>query len=330
MAVSFVQTPLTVTTALTSWRWDVPTLAMTATLALGYCRALASGRTRGADVTRSRRWAFLVLGCGVWAVAATSFVGVYADTLFWVRALQVVLLLMVVPFGLALGRPVTAVRATVDSVGRDRFDRALAGRPARFAGHPATTSIAMLATPWLLYLTGWYPAVLEHAWVDQGTRIVLVVVGFGYFYARLQADPVPRRYPQTISLTITVVEVLGDGLLGIVLWLGPLIATDYYGQFTRAWGPDPRTDQIIGAGILWILGDVIGIPFLLALMRAFLVEDRAAAGVVDAELDAAERATDTERSGPSRGDLGPPVAPGLWWEADAQLQDRFRRERREK
>jgi hypothetical protein len=56
--------------------------------------------------------------------------------------------------------------------------------------------------------------------------MLLVLIGFGYFYARLQTDPVPRRYSQLISLVISIVESIGDGLLGIVLWLGPLIAVD--------------------------------------------------------------------------------------------------------
>ena len=80
--------------------------------------------------------------------------------------------------------------------------------------HPLTTSLAMLATPWLLYLTPWYTATLEDEWIGALTRIGLVVVGFGYFYARLQADPVPRKYPQLISLLISVAETLGDGVWG--------------------------------------------------------------------------------------------------------------------
>ena len=34
-----------------------------------------------------------------------------------------------------------------------------------------------------------------------------------------------------------------------------LRAADYYHALARTWGPDLRTDQIVGAGILWIGGD---------------------------------------------------------------------------
>jgi cytochrome c oxidase assembly factor CtaG len=115
-------------------------------------------------------------------------------------------LLYVVPFFLAQGKPITVVRDALDSAGRERIDRLLASRFARVLAHPLTTSLAMLGTPWLLYLTTWYTASLDNEWVGAPTRTVLVVIGFGYFYARLQADPVPRRYSQAISLLITVAE----------------------------------------------------------------------------------------------------------------------------
>jgi cytochrome c oxidase assembly factor CtaG len=250
----------------------------------------------------------------VWALATLSAIGTYAYALFWVRALQVLLLLYVVPFFIAQGKPVTVVRNALDPAGRDRVDRLLATRFARLLAHPLTTSLAMLATPWLLYLTPWYTAALQNDWIGAPTRILLVAIGFGYFYARLQADPVPRKYSQLISLLISVAETLGDGVLGLVIWQGSLIATSYYSGLHRSWGPDPRLDQTIGAGVLWILGDVVGLPFVLLLMRALSRDEKAHAVQVDAELDTAD-ADESESSAPA----------GLWWEKDPQLQQRFRR-----
>ncbi|MEH3157044.1 MAG: cytochrome c oxidase assembly protein [Gordonia paraffinivorans] len=98
-------------------------------------------------------------GCGL--VATASSVGAYADTLFWVRALQVVLLLLVAPFGLALGMPLTVLRDACSTRGRARFDHVLGSRAARAVTHPAVTSGVILVTPWLFYLTPWYTAVLR-------------------------------------------------------------------------------------------------------------------------------------------------------------------------
>lgn len=305
--------PLTAGALVQTWQLDLSSALVIVLVAGAYAWCYRRGRDSERRVTPAQAMCFGV-GVVLWAVATISAIGAYAYILFWVRALQVLLLLYLVPFFLAQGKPLTVISNALGPDGRDRFDRLLASRVARVCAHPLTTSLAMLATPWLLYLTPWYTAALQNDWIGAPTRILLVIIGFGYFYARLQADPVPRRYSQLISLLITVAETLGDGVLGLVIWQGSLIATAYYAALHRDWGPDQRLDQTIGAGVLWILGDVVGIPFVLLLMRALSRDERARAVEVDAELDTVEQA-DGDDAAPS----------GLWWENDPELRERFRR-----
>jgi cytochrome c oxidase assembly factor CtaG len=295
-------TPLTLTAALTSWRLAAAPAVVILAISGVYLMAV---RRRTHPVARSAAHCFGI-GCALWIVATMSMVGVYAGVLFWVRALQILMLLFLVPFFLAMGRPLTVLRDGLGERGSERFDRVLNSRVSHVVAHPVSTSVAMLGTPWLLYLTPWYRAALQSAPVGAATDLLLVLIGFGYFYARLQTDPVPRRYSQLISVVISIVETIGDGLLGLVLWLGPLIAADYYAGLHRTWGPDPRLDQTIGAGVLWILGDVLGVPFLIMLMRALSVDERQRSVAVDAVLE-------------------DDVTPALWWENDPQLKDRFGR-----
>jgi cytochrome c oxidase assembly factor CtaG len=307
--MSLAVAPLTLSTAATSWTVDAASTALLVLAGSAYAWCCRRAHAAGAPLPAPRRAGFWS-GIAVWALATMSMVGVYAPVLFWVRALQVLLLLFVVPMLLALGTPLTALR---EAGGAALVDRMLAGTVARVLTHPATTSVLMLATPWLLYLTPWYVAAMTNPAIESLTRIVLVLIGFCYFYARIQADPVPRRYPQMISVVISIAETLGDGLLGLVLWLGPLVATGYYLALNRTWGPSMRVDQSIGAGVLWILGDVLGVPFLMVLIRAMSSDEKAQAAVLDAELDAADDTSDEQ------------APPTLWWEADPQLRDRFHR-----
>ncbi|MEE2851476.1 MAG: cytochrome c oxidase assembly protein [Actinomycetota bacterium] len=312
--------PLTWDAAVQTWHFDLVPAAFVAVLTAGYAWCYRRGRDTESAV-RAANAACFGVGMLVWLLATISALGAYAYVLFWVRALQVLLLLYVVPFFIAQAKPVTVFRDALGPAGRDRIDRLLATRFARALAHPATTSMAMLATPWLLYLTPWYTAALRDEWVGAPTRILLVATGFGYFYARLQEDPVPRRYPQSISLLITVAEALGDGVLGLVVWQGSLIGAAYYAGLQRSWGPDPRLDQTIGAGVLWILGDLVGWPFVLLLMRAMSRDERAHAVAVDAELDEAEAKAHSAEDAETEG-----AAPSaLWWENDPQLRERFRR-----
>jgi cytochrome c oxidase assembly factor CtaG len=305
--------PLTLAVAVGSWRMDGTALVLIVLVGAGYAWCYRSAR-RVEATGRAQAWCFGV-GLGSWALATLSVIAVYAPVLFWMRALQVLTLLFVAPFFLALGRPVATVRAALTESGGQRLDRLLASRFSRIALSPPSTSAAMLAVPWLLYLTPWYVASMTGA-VGAATRVLLVLIGFGYFYARIQSDPVPRRYSPLVSIGISVVETLGDGLLGLVLWLGPLIAVEYYAGLQRNWGPSPRTDQTVGAGILWILGDVLGVPFLIVLMRALSTHEKARAKDVDTELDlVAEQPAEREDE----------ARPALWWESDPQLRERFGR-----
>jgi cytochrome c oxidase assembly factor CtaG len=305
--------PLTWAAVVATWHLDLSSATVIVLLAGAYAWCFRHGRSSGQPVGPAQAGCFGV-GIALWVLATVSAIGAYAYALFWVRALQVLLLIYVAPLFLAQGKPVTVVRNALGPAARERIDRLLASRFARVLFHPLTTSLGMLATPWLLYLTPWYTASLRNEWVGAPTRIFLVAVGFSYFYARLQADPVPRKYSQLISLLISVAEALGDGVLGLVIWQGSLIASAYYAELHRNWGPDQRLDQTIGAGVLWILGDVVGLPFVLLLMRALSRDEKAHAIEVDAELDTAE-ADESETAAPS----------GLWWENDPQLRERFRR-----
>jgi len=294
--------PLTPAVIATSWTPDITTIVLTVVLGAGYLRC-----RRTVDLPAS---GFLT-GVLLWMLAGTSVIAVYAPVLFWMRALQVLLLLFVVPFLLALGRPVLTLRAALGDTGRARLDGMLTSRTAQVLLSPVTTSAVMLGVPWLLYLSPWYTASMTGP-IAAVTRIVLVIAGFGYYYTRLQVDEVPHRYPPALSIGISVLETLGDGVLGLVLWLGPLIAYPYYAGLERHWGPDMRLDQTVGAGILWILGDVIGLPFLLLLLRSMSTHDRRRARDIDDDLD--RHAIDEQ-----------PSASGLWWENDPQLSDRLRR-----
>ncbi|MCX4094910.1 cytochrome c oxidase assembly protein [Nocardia sp. alder85J] len=342
-----MSTPLTIQSVFESWRWDASTVVLTVALAAGYGVARARAARRGESAPAGRAAAFLLMGTGVWLLTGISAIGAYSDTLFWVRALQTLLLLYVVPFGLAAGRPVTVLRGALGPGGRAWVDRALASSFARAVTYPLVASLLVLATPWILFLSPWFEVVLRHGAADALTRILLVAIGFLYFYSRLQTDPVPHRYSQSISLLITVFESLADGILGLALWLGPLVAAGYYGGIGRTWGPDPRMDQIIGAGIIWVLGDVLGLPYLLTLMRSWAADERRHARELDAALDALEVGTADDsgeqsatimaaRSGRGGGRIrGAVTAPaenreeppttGLWWENDPQLRERFRR-----
>jgi cytochrome c oxidase assembly factor CtaG len=218
----------------------------------------------------------------------------------------------VTPLLLALGAPVTLLMRTASpgfaawlrKYGRSSF--------CRFITFPLAVTVVLIAPFLLIYLTPLYELTLDSAVVGGLVRVALVLAGFLYFYSRVQLDPTPREGSHLVSMWISLTEVVFDGALGLVLWLGPLAASAHYDAVHRDWGPDQRTDQIVGAGVLWIGGDVAGLPFVGALFIRWARDDEKRAKRLDRKLD-------------EEAEAGEAPAKGLWWENDPQLTQRFRR-----
>ncbi|HET6500141.1 MAG TPA: cytochrome c oxidase assembly protein [Amycolatopsis sp.] len=298
--------PLTWERVFTAWTPDFTSLSFVLVLGAGYLY----GASRVPGWARSRTIAFLG-GLGTILVVTCSFLGVYDGTLFWPRAVQTVLLLMIVPLLLALGAPLTLVLATAPGAARLRAIGR--GRVARALTFPLVITVLLIVPPFLLYLTPLYELCLRNHAVDSLVRLGLIVCGFGYFWTRLRVDPTPREDHHLVSFSMSFAEVVVDAALGLVLWLGPLRAADYYEALARTWGPDLHTDQMIGAGVLWIGGDIAGLPFVGALFSRWMHDDQRQAEQIDQELDAEDEAS--TKSG------------GLWWENDPVLAERFKRDR---
>ena len=187
---------------------------------------------------------------------------------------------------------------------------------------------ALIAPVFILYLTPLYEPAQRHGAISGPVGAGVVLAGFLYFWTRLRVDPTPRSDPHLVTVAMSIVEVVLDGALGLRLWLGPTIAADYYTQ-VRSWGPDPRLDQTIGAGVLWIVGDLLGLIFLGFVGRRMLTEDREQTERIDAALDAVAASADgrppAAAASQQPGAAATEPSGGLWWETDPRLAHRYRR-----
>src|SRR5271168_2373496 len=108
---------LTFPRAFTSWTLDGRSLAWIAVLAALYVTGVVVIRRRGEVWPVGRIISFCGLGLGFAVVATMSSVGVYQPVLFYMRSVQTILLLLVVPLFFALGRPLSLIIAVVPRVG---------------------------------------------------------------------------------------------------------------------------------------------------------------------------------------------------------------------
>jgi cytochrome c oxidase assembly factor CtaG len=311
---------LTLTRAFTEWTFDPWMAALVVILGGGY---LAGVRGRQ-DWPLARRIWFLGLGLGFLVIATMSWVGAYQPVVMYARAVQTVLLVLLVPLFLALGRPISLAIAVFPGAGR-RIEAVIRSRLARLLTFPAITTFALVAVPFVMYFTSWYTAVFHSAAVRELTYLALMVPGFVFFWTLLRVDPVPKKYSYAVSMWITGAEVIGDAFLGIAVIANQnLIGAAYYHALARPWGPTLATDEVIAGGVLWVLGDLVGLPFLAAQLIQMMREDESDAARIDADLDAKEAQLETAVALKEPGDADERQDPKPWWEDDPRFTSRFK------
>jgi cytochrome c oxidase assembly factor CtaG len=324
---------LTVTRALTEWTLDPWMLVLIVLLGGGYLagvRRVRAGGDKSVWPTARPIW-FCGIGLGFLVIATMSWAAVYQSVLLYPRAVQTVLLVLLAPLFLALGRPVTLFAAVFPRAGT-RLEAIIGSRPARILTFPAITTLALVAVPFVMYFTSWYRAAAFHGGpVRELTYLVLMLPGYVFFWTLLRVDPVPKEYPYAVSMWIAGAEVIGDAFFGIAVIADQnLIGATYFHALARPWGPTLATDQVIAGGVLWILGDLVGLPFLAAQLIHMMREDESSAAAIDAELDA-QQAQHAQLEGPGAPDADDasaeprePQEPQLWWENDPRFTSRFK------
>jgi cytochrome c oxidase assembly factor CtaG len=318
---------LTMLRAFTGWTFDPWAVGFVLLLGGLYLAGVRRVRRSGQPWPAGRIIAFCGLGLGFWVIATMSWVGVYSGVLFYVRAVQTILLLLLIPLFFAMGRPLTLMIESLPRVG-PRIEAAIRSQVAKVLTFPAITTMVLVITPFVLYFTSWYVAVFHSVAVRELTHLALMAPGFVFFWTLLRVDPVPKAYPYLVSLWVTGAEVIGDAVLGLAVIADTnLIAGGYYHAVAWPWGPSLSTSQVLGGGTLWIVGDIVGLPFFAAQLIQMIREDEAEAKVIDAELDARDAAVEVSRlaqASPGTPDTIQDVAEDRpWWESDPRFAGRF-------
>ncbi|MGH3245467.1 MAG: cytochrome c oxidase assembly protein [Trebonia sp.] len=329
---------LTIVRAFTEWRVDVPVLVLVLLLAAWYLGSAAKVRRGGGQWGSGRTFAFIVLGLGFWVIATMAWPGAYESVLFYARATQTVLLVLVAPLFLALGKPLTLLIEAYPRVG-GRVEGMVRGRVAKVVTFPAITTLLLVGLPMSMYFTSWYTHVFASGTVRELTYLILMAPGYVFFWTLLRVDPVPKEYPYGVAMWITAAEVVGDAFFGIaVIADQTTLAAAHYHAVGYPFGPSLATSQVLGGGIIWILGDFVGLPFLAVQLIQMMRADKQEAAEIDAELDARDAAREAGRASVGQatadgnpdavapvtveaGEAGEPDRP--WWETDPRLTDRF-------
>ena len=307
---------------LVDWRADPLMLVFAAGCAAAYVAGVRRLGRAGRRWPR-RRTAGFAIGLASLAWTSMGWPAVYGPVLFSVYATQLIVMLTVVPFLLALGRPLELARESLRPAGLARLDGVLSSRAGRVFTVPVVTPLLLALLPFVVFFTGVYPASLATPSLLWLLHLGLVVVGLVVLVPLWESDAVAAHVAYPVALLFAFIELLADAVPGIIIRLQThVIAAGYLSGVGRPWGPSLLRDQQIGGDLLWCIGEAVDVPFLALLLFAWVRSDAREAVRIDDALDrvpairAAVAAGDAPvaATGAATGEVGRP-----WWETDASV-----------
>jgi len=218
------------------------------------------------------------------ALALLSPIAVYSERLFFMHMIQHLLLLLVAPPLLLLGRPLVPSLWGLPAPWRVALGQLLVpGRPLARLGHLITTPL-VAAAAFVITIAVWHiPVFYDAAQGRSVTHDLEHLMFFGtallYWWPVIHPSGGRRRLSYARALPYLLPPFLESMLIGVLLTFAerPLYRT--YAEMTMPWGFTVVTDQQLGGLIMWIPGGMLFLIPLIGLLMALLQhEDSRAPG----------------------------------------------------
>ncbi len=301
---------------LTEWRPDYLLLVIIGLTAYGYLRTRRRASKAGLVWARHRDVVFWIgMAALIWTTQ--GFPEARSYQLMWVWMAQALLLLLIVPIILMSAQPLALVTA-VD--GPDNpASRALSTRSMRFLGSPLVSPVLVPVLCMFLVFGGLGAFSLSSVWAGGAVHVVLLAAGVLIAIPLVNMNDQRTSLAVGLSLGVGFVELILDAFPGIALRFQTHMTLVHFAVNRPSFSPVPIDDQHIAGGILWVVAEVLDLPFLILAATAWIRADARDAARIDAELDARQHWT------PDGEPVEAPAVERPWWLDDPNLQDRFRR-----
>jgi putative copper resistance protein D len=281
--------PLTTSGALSTWRiaWVTDILVLLA--GAGY---LARAWRRRWPAHRTA--AFLG-GLAMLVIAMNSTIDIYGRVLFSVHMVQHLLLIMVIPALIVLGRPLGLL-----ADGDDRLatltGRILDSKPASVLTFPplglACYTIALVGT----HVTGFVVLMFTRTWAHDVEVVSYLLGGYLFLLPVLGAEPLRRELSYLTRMFTLFIGMAGDTGVGVALMMQPRNPYLGFSMLDRDWGPAPLADIHGGGAIMWVFGDLLMMLIMVVIIGLWL-RDTPHQNATGSWLEAARRGTLADETG---------------------------------
>lgn len=269
-----------------TWVWRPSWIAVAAALAASYGVGLWRCRRAGLHAVRAANIVAFFVGLTLLVFTVSSAIDVYAMALLWMHMIEHLLLIMVVPALLVLGRPLTLLTTWLRA---HRTERVLSSWPVSVLVHPlvgfAVYTLVIVGT----HLTHFMDQMAMSTWLMNAEQVLYVVAGYIFLLPLVGNEPIRWQVPHLVRLPLILVGMAPDTIVGIVL----MQSTDPFPRMLAmrpSWALPAARDVLTAGGIMWAGGD--GLMMLIAVATiAAIMRTGARGSVLGGWLDNARRAT---------------------------------------
>lgn len=253
-----------IASVLQEWSFDPSIIVSVVVVALIYIvglRRLSSRSRHGRDVT----WAhvcYFFLGLLAIVLALESPIDPLSNLLLSAHMVQHLLLLMIAPPLLLLGKPIPVLLVGAPhglaqwlgySHARTPWFRALTRTLTRpFVAWPLFIGVLLI---W--HLPAFYDAALRNGGVHLFEHLCFLFTGILFWWVIIQPLPGPRRLAHGWRLAYAFAAMIPGTVLGGIFIFASSSVYSYYAALPRLWGMTIKNDQGLAGSVMMVGGDAI-------------------------------------------------------------------------
>jgi putative copper resistance protein D len=238
---------------------------------------------------RTRRTVCFLAGIGVLYVALGSPIEAYSDWLLSVHMVQHLVLTLIAPPLLLLGRPITLAIAASPRVARPRIAALAHGRVAHGLGSPAIGFASLAIVLWVSHFSPLYEVALVNVAVHRAEHLAYVATALLFWWPIVARDPGAARLSHPTRMLYMFLAMPVMSLLGLAVSSAGHVLYAHYVTTSALLGTSALADQRLAGTIMWVSSMMVGVVALSAVLIDWMDWDEREAARADLRRDRARR-----------------------------------------
>ena len=126
------------------------------------------------------------------------------------------------------------------------------------------------AMMWGVHFSPLFNAALEDPWIHDLEHAIFLVGALLFWWPAVALDPTPFRMNHPGRIVYVFLQMTQNTFLAVAILFATDVLYQHYATIVRPWGISPLDDQRLGAGIMWVTGDLIFLTAILALVYGWM------------------------------------------------------------